>query len=463
MIFFGYRSGNVFYVNAVVSFLLLCSTYLLGTLFGGKRWGWLAMLLFLSLPLIGVNVTGGGFELFNLLMILVTAYLGKRWVDKPSSNTLGSFAFSGVLLAQCRYESILFVIPVGLLILWVWVRDHKVILPWPLFLSPVALVPYVLQNRMLNESKVLWQLEEHQSAPFGLQYLGLNLRSAGEFFLNLGNDQANSILLVVASIIALLLWLIYKIHYRAYYPSGVTSWRPVGWAFGITILLNFSILMFYYWGQLSDHAATRLGLPLHLAAIFFIVFVFSRSPWTGFSYPWAHIAACAAIWFFALPNVAQSRYMRLAYEARQVEWLGEKLKAHKGPVLVVSGYHMKALIEGVSGVPIRHAIARKPELAFHMNQKTFSEVLLVHRDSASAKVSGKQDPFSLDELSKHFDLEPVYSYALGPGEIALISRINGIRMNEEETVRYEENHREITAAVSEQKGDLTAYFSKWLP
>ncbi|MCZ6674640.1 MAG: glycosyltransferase family 39 protein, partial [Verrucomicrobia bacterium] len=273
---FGYRPGNVFYVNAAISFFLLVGMFFVGKLFGGKRWGWLAMLLLISLPLFGINVTGGGFELFNLLMILITVYLAKCWVEKPSANSLISFTYSGLLLAQCRYESILFVIPVGLLILYVWWRDNKVMLPWPMFFAPLILVPYILQNRVLNETKVLWQLEDYQSAPFGFQYLSLNFSSAREFFFQVGNDQGNSLLILGLTLLSIVLWLVYKFHYGAYYPKEKTSWRPVAWIFGLTILFNFGLLMFYYWGQLNDPAASRLGLPLHLALIFFIVFVLSR-------------------------------------------------------------------------------------------------------------------------------------------------------------------------------------------
>jgi hypothetical protein len=461
---FGYRSGNVYFVNAVICFFLLGAMFFIGKLFGGKRWGWLSMLLLISLPMFGLNVTGGGFELFNLLMILVTAYLGKCWVERPSKTSLVAFTYSGLLLAQCRYESILFVIPVGLLILFVWWKEKKILLPWPLFFAPLILVPYVLQNRMLNQSKVLWQLEDHQSAPFGFQYLEQNLYSAANFFFHLGNDQGNSLLILGIAVVSIVLWLVYKLHFAAFYPREKTGWRLVAWVFGLTILFNFILLMFYYWGQLDDPVATRLGLPFHLALIVFSTYVLSRTPWKDLVGPAGIIGSLAFLWFFTLPNVAQSRYLRGGYDARQIKWANSIIENRSGPLLVLYDYHLAGLVEGISAAPIGHGIERKPELNFHLTNKTFSEILIVQRESrieglASEVIHSQQQ----NELAKHFELEPLYSYELGPGFIAAIHRINKIHLSEQETKVYQEHLVEFANAAADPKEDLTAYFSKWLP
>ena len=462
--FFGYRPSNVFFVNAVVSFFLLVGIFLTGKLFGGKRWGWLAMILMISLPLFGFNVTGGGFELFNLLVLLITVYLGKCWVEKPSAINLTAFTYSGLLLAQCRYESILFVFPVGALIAYVWWRDKKVVLPWPLYFAPLALVPYVLQNRVLNETTVLWQLEENQASPFGWNFLPGNVRSAADFFFHLGNEQSNSVILVLLSLLALVLFFVYRFHFADYYPRSKTPWRPVFWGFGLTVLFNFGLLMFYYWGQLSDPVASRLGLPLHLLAVFFIVYVFSRQPWGELLHPLGVVCSLAFVWVFAIPNIAQASYMRRAYEARQIAWMNERLSAHRETTLLITDYHLMGLANQVSAVPIGHILERKPELAFHMQQQTFSEILLVHRDAkAETKILGDQVLYSSEELKQHFEFEPLYSHRLDREDTALISRVSSIRLSKDEQLAYIERLDEFAKASLDPEADLTTFFSKWLP
>jgi len=91
-------------------------------------------------------------------------------------------------------------------------------------------------------------------------------------------------------------------------------------------------------------------------------------------------------------------------------------------------------------------------------------VLLVHRESIPGKSqSEKPNPFDRTELKKHFNLEPLHSYALGPGETALISRVVDVHLSSDEELSYREKHRELIAALDENKEDLSALYSKWLP
>ena len=461
---FGYRASNVFFVNAVVSFLLLASMYFVGKSFGGKRWGWLAFLLMASFPLFGVNVTGGGFELFNLLMILLTCYLGKWWLDKPTDTTLVAFTYSGLLLAQCRYESILFVFPVGALILYGWWSSKKIRVPWPMFLAPLCLMPYVFQNRILNESKVLWQLEEHQLTPFGTQYLRQNMESAWGFFGQLGWNQSNSPLLLGLLVVCLVLWLLYQFHYSAFYPREKTPWRLISVIFGVTIVLNFSLLMFYYWGQLDDPVATRLGLPLHLAAIVFIVYVLSRKPWDHQLAAISLVCSVVFAWFFTVPNLAQANYIRGVYDARQIRWVKEFIEERPGPLLLLYNHNLSTIVDGIAGVPVDHGIKRLPELNLHFVNKTFSEVLLVQQHAKPGEDESESSAL-LDQidLEKHFKLEVLANYDLGPGFYARIYKVTGIRMNQEQQAIYQDYLASLAEAEQESRGERIASFSKWLP
>ena len=461
---FGYRSSNVFFVNAVVSFLFLTSIFLVGKAFGGKRWGWLAVGLMASLPLFGFNVTGGGFELFNLLMLVFTCYLGKAWLDSPSDLSLVAFTYSGLLLAQCRYESILFVFPVGLLILIGWWREKKIRLPWPMYVTPLTLVPNVLQNRLLNDAEVLWQLEENQSSPFGLHYLQQNVASAWKFFGQFGWEQSNSLLLLVLLILCLFLWIIYRFHFSGFYPKENNSWRLIALTFSVTIFLNFSLLMFYFWGQLDDPMATRLSLPLHLVMVVFVVYVLSRKPWDQWLASWAIVGCIVFGWFFTIPNLAQAKYMRGAYDARQIQWANQFLKQQPGPLLVLHDFHLSSLVDGISAAPVAHGIERLPELNFHFENKTFSDVFIVQREADS----DLETPVELEvqqqaSLKKHFELEWVRTMDLGPELSVSIFRVLGIRLSDLQEETYQENLAKLSQVERDESDERTAYFSKWLP
>ena len=99
-----------------------------------------------------------------------------------------------------------------------------------------------------------------------------------------------------------------------------------------------------------------------------------------------------------------------------------------------------------------------------MDAFSFSEILLVHRDSSpDTTILGHQKLLQLEELETHFDLERLDSYRLGPTDTALISRITGLKLSEEEAAVYEGYVAEVKEAAGTEDYDPSIYFSKWLP
>ena len=112
----GYRPENIFALNTALTFVLLGLVYAAARKLAGREAGILAVLLLTSLPLLAQNATGGGFELLNLVMIMSTLLLGMRFAERRDPGSLQALLLSTALLAQTRYESILFLLPVGLLV-----------------------------------------------------------------------------------------------------------------------------------------------------------------------------------------------------------------------------------------------------------------------------------------------------------------------------------------------------------
>ena len=111
-----------------------------------------------------------------------------------------------MLLAQTRYESAVFILPVAALLIWGWMKVGRMILPWSIWLTPVFLIPYVLQNRQFDSNASLWELAGPgggASEPFALHYLPDNLGHALAFFFDTSGYQANSILFAVMGLVAL--------------------------------------------------------------------------------------------------------------------------------------------------------------------------------------------------------------------------------------------------------------------
>src|SRR5437899_6364300 len=90
--------------------ILLSFIYAIGVRFGGIRLGCFGVLLIAGLPLLAQNATGGGSDLINIVMIYLLYFSGSYYYRSQETKGLNSFILVAALLAQVRYESILYVL-----------------------------------------------------------------------------------------------------------------------------------------------------------------------------------------------------------------------------------------------------------------------------------------------------------------------------------------------------------------
>src|SRR5439155_20710207 len=122
----------------------------------------------------------------------------------PDGDRLSLLVLGAALLAQCRYESVLFVAPVAFVVALGWWRRGRILLPWAACIAPLLLVPYAWLDRFVQSKPLLWQLREGDTARFGLRYLEGNLEGARTFFFNLSPGQPNSLWLTLVGIAGLI-------------------------------------------------------------------------------------------------------------------------------------------------------------------------------------------------------------------------------------------------------------------
>ena len=206
----GYRIANVYALNAALLPVSLGLAYFQGRRLAGVCGGFLAVLLLGSLPLLGQNATGAGMELLNVCMLLGVMALAAAWLRAPDETRLTALVLGAVLLTQTRYESALYAFAAALVILFGWWRSRRIVLSWPAILAPLLLVPSALQNKVLANTPLLWELKENQDSRFSTAYLPVNLRGASHFLFNTTPHFANSVLLSALGL-AGLLWVIWRL------------------------------------------------------------------------------------------------------------------------------------------------------------------------------------------------------------------------------------------------------------
>lgn len=424
----GYRAANMFVLNIALAPVFLGLVYWLAATLTGRRGpAFLAVGLLTTMPLLGQQVTGAGMELHNLTMLALVMALAVLYLRAPDDDRLALLVLGAVLLSQSRYESVIFVVPTALAIVFGWIRVRRILLPWPALIAPLLLVPYAWHNRVLSAKPALWQLREGETSRFSLTYLSGNLQGAWKFFFNTGVELANSWWLSAVGAAALGWLLFCGVRWtRNRLRRPLESSEQVVLWFGLGIIGNLSMLMFYYWSRLDEVIASRFALPLY----FLLALLSARlvSDLDSRRVPGTRLATFGlGIWFFvfALPAVARRPYTDQNLVMLEVEWTREMVTARGDSVLLItSSSTIPFVLSRIPTVLIGAARSRGEQIRYHLAEGTFHEAIVAQaiRPVSPAGETGV-DPD--DILPPSFHLQPIAQKRFG-GRWLRISRVVSI-------------------------------------
>jgi len=463
----GYRPENAIVLNGLLSLLLLFTTGRVARRLGGQEHaGTLAVLLLGGLPLLTLNATGGGFEVLNLLMIATTVGLGWTYLERNDATSLDAFVLSGVLLAQTRYESALFVPAVGLIVLLGWWRARRVTISWGLVAAPLLMLPVPLIERLFRINENYWQVRDGNQGPFSLDYFTLNLGSAVEFLFTVDGFQLSSPLLSALGVTCLLFAIVFVLRRprQTLADPVLTSAAPIG---GF-ILVNFALLLCYHWGQLQDFVATRLALPLLL--LFALAAAFACGRWVRHPRWWLTVLGVPALWLFTanIPLTARAEANRTFLTFQEVEWQHELIRAARDHDLFALPSSLPAIIQRRPALAVLALNERAAEMQFHLERHTYNNVW-VFQHIAIDPATHTETVDKQSTLGPEFILETVAERRFKPTGIGRWSRLVAVDLTRQaprppdwqpQTPPFEIN---ITADDPSPEGRYVEEFLKKLP
>lgn len=424
----GYRPENVFALNTVLTFVLLTLTYVAGCRISGRGAGAIAVLLLTSLPLLAQNATGGGFELLNLVLILATLLLGMRYVARRDGNSLEAFGLSGILLAYTRYESVVFLLPVAITVLWVWWSERRPRLNWLVLSLPLLLVPYALHNQVFSVRASSWEMASQPGfeRPFSLAYVPDNIAHNLNFFFNTTGEHSNSLVLSILGFLALPFFALWGIktlrNLRAAAPAKATLA-----IFGLGFAMHTLLLLCYFWGRFDDPVIRRLSLPLNLMLVLAVVTVAAEMNWRG--QIWRILAALVGAGFFAhsLPAMARHDYSLDYYVGREMDWRREFIAAHpERDYLFIDNNSIIWITHRVSATPVRQALDQKGNIIFNFRNHVFSAIYVFQRLNIDPETGRASVPVE-DDPGPDYQLEKMWERRFTPLTVSRISRVVSIR------------------------------------
>lgn len=424
----GYRPENVFVLNTALTFVLLTLTYLTGQRIGGRGAGAVAVLLLTSLPLLAQNATGGGFELLNLVMILSTLLLGMRYVEKKDGNSLEAFGLSGILLAQTRYESVLFLLPVALIILWVWWRQRRMTLTGVVLVMPLLMLPYAMHNQVFSARGSSWELASQPGSdkPFGFNYVPDNIAHDLNFFFNTTGEHSNSLALSILGFAALpffVLWVFKKLRRL----DSATPNQATLAIFALGFAAHALLLLGYFWGRFDDPVIRRLSLPMNLTLVIATITVAAEFSFQGRIWRILTVMIGAGIFAYSLPTMARHDYSLDYYVGREMDWRREFIAAHpERDYLFIDNNSIIWITHQVSATPVLQALLHKDNIIFNLRNRVFTALYVFQRYTVDPKTNQLSLPVE-DELGPDYQLETVWERRFTPLTVSRISRIVSVR------------------------------------
>ncbi|MDB6115599.1 MAG: hypothetical protein JWQ62_2544 [Lacunisphaera sp.] len=421
----GYRPANAYWLNAALFPVTLGIAYYLGRRIAGAWGAVLTVLLLGSLPLLGQNATGSGMELLNFCMILAVAALGGAYLRRPDETRLSALVLGAILLAQSRYESALYVLPAALIILVGWWQQQRVVISWTAVCAPLLLVPFALQNKVLNNTKWLWELRENQETRFSSEYLAKNLGNAGDFLFSTTQRYANSLTLGILGSLALVLLLGGLLRRRPALRE-IAADRLALFLLGLGAVANTVVIMFYYWSSFNDPMASRFSLPLYLVLAFAVVTVgaaWSRR-WPALRALLGGLAILAAV--CASSRFAQPLYSHTGID--EIEWEKRFVAARPpGPRLVISNKStLPWLLLKTPSILLGRTNSVADRLQYSLQEHLFREILITQSfRPTSAEGDYRLNPE--DRLPAGFEIEFLAERRFGT-KITRISRVISISL-----------------------------------
>lgn len=420
---FGYHPERSLHLNNfVLTPLLFVCLYVLGSRIAGPPGGALLMLLIATIPLFSTISASGGLELLNFLLLVLILLFADDFLREPSAENCGALCFSAVLLAHTRYESILFIFPVALIILITFIRDRTIRVYWPLYVSPILLIPCLWLNRIFELEPGFWQLEG-KSNPFSLDYVADNFAQSIHYFFNLSSDIPNSWFLAFSGLLAFLILLI-CLKRSSEKGFSLSSVQIAGLVCIPGFLMLYGLLLAYSWdfgGRLTQRLYLPLYLPLALLSVACLPLLQRRKMFLFAAY----FSFGAYVVAYGFPVTSVRSYEK--ENASSLHYDAAKLLLDEGAVegdaVIIAGNSFFFYVYGYSSLATVFANEREAQIKWYLEQPIARPVYYFTAVTYDHAAGG-----SFTNLLKH-DLDPAFETELVAERfVATLSKVQLFRI-----------------------------------
>lgn len=415
----GYSPAHPFAINALAALGCLWLTYYLAYLVWGRLWGFAAMLAFASYPLFVLYATSAGFEVFNLLLALLT--LNFFWLFLKSKTALAAelLLYTALLLAQTRYESAIGVLLIAPAIIYYLKKPQRQALTLRTLIYPLLFLP-AAWVRLLNFTGPSFQVETLHQA-FSFSHILLNIKMFFIFILGKSTDYGMNTAIAALALVglAILGWRLARgrMFKDCLYPREA---RVFLWFAALFFASHALVRFAFYWGNLTLQYTSRLGI-IFLPALVFLALYTLKSIMDGLSLhkSWAIILPVACI-FYGWPAAGQNLGVRDIVLYREFKSARAYLEAHhaqKADYILVTPLSNLYVPLNYNVINFNYFNANHEQVLKDLRHKTWTHLIFMQRISIS-----NQAPEAESQIQRPLVLETLHQTQISADSFLQISK-----------------------------------------
>ena len=375
----GFREVNSFLLNGCIGVALVITVGYFGNGLWAGAGAWLAILLMASLPLVAQNATGGGMELLNLWLLILLMVMAATYLEQPTRAKEGLLCLVAVLLAYTRYESTLFIFPTAVVVIRGWFRRGRSLLSVATLLTPLLLIAAGWQVIGYMGASSGWELTRDATKPFATEHFFSNLPHALNFLTTVDGSLANSPLLALCGLVALVAAPMLIRHNRVRFIEN-PFWLST-LIFAPFIMLQFSFMLGFHASRLDSPFVSRYALPfcwlLVLSTIILGYHLVARHPARARA-----LILLVGLYGFAytIPTNAKAIFTQRNFAVNEQEWLmllaEEELPAG---TLWIDSVTLQHVLAGRAVITPNRATANREWLQAQLKDGVYPAVMRVER------------------------------------------------------------------------------------
>lgn len=389
-------------------------------------------------PLFVQTSSSAGFDTLNAFLILFLLWNACQFYKNPSTINRDLLLLNTIALANTRYESALFVISTGILVVFVSIKGKAFDVTLTSILAPLLLLTIPWQKRYIDSSSFFKNELGNKEHVFSSEYLATNLKSAYNYFFSFDQNIATTPFLALATTIASIICISLILKKKKPIPGYLAPSLLIGG----TVVSTFSLLMFYFWGTLDDEAASRLALPLILVGAIVVAIGYNElsSRKKNFSILFPIILACSVA--YSIPTINQARYSEKNLLTHRYEWAFSVLENELDERdLIISGLSRFWSLDQIPAISHYRATTGLIELFNSLLTSQYDQVFVIQH--LNFPESQNEFPLTLNygnDLGPAFILEEIASLSLLPNNLTRISRLKEIKAEQVNTQPKYDNY-----------------------